>query len=738
MSIHIERLSVRNFGPLRELVLVPGNFTVIHGANEAGKTSTIDALVRGLRERVRPGNKKMLDGTRDGPGFNGEVELLLSPEDGEPLITLLREHPSLTRLFVVRDADPSLEGGRGWLTAIRDRLIGIDLERVDKRIRSAASLTPTGALRESRADERQRLAERLARLEGWIAGLPQVARLGEEMHQIDRQRIAARGRIEKLRLAERYERYRAARKTFLQIEAVTTRLTDLERYGEADLQRWHEAVGAVREAAALAKGADNEAHRLRDDLTLAREEERKRELAGERTDRLVSEASRADLEGLVSRARVARGAARLWTTWRTPLAIAATLLLLVAVGLGFLAVDPAATEGLFLLLIGAGAVAAAGLASGGAALIASSRISNAAAFEEQALARCGTILSRSTTLDDCFEQISALAGAAGRTSAEREGAAAHRRGIEQSLESAERLLGERNRQLDETQRRIAEVRERVKLSSLEELEEKLRAKIRAQSQLEETHRTLLTLLTTADAELPLDRQIEQLATEDPGLPPNPAELTVLERELEAWDIRVGDLRVEIKERREHGLATLGLDDLGAAEAEHEALTTALDKIDNETRGAALCLQALRELQQDFDRPLRDALGSSPHAAGNYLARMTDGRYRAAVLDGEGALEVTRADGSTLPVASLSRGTRDQLSLAIRLALARRLLGEPGFLVFDDAFLTSDPERRDSLTQALVEFAAEGWQIIYLTFDSQLRDRLAGLGASVVQLPGRPS
>ena len=80
MSVRIERLAIRDFGPLRELLLEPADVTVVFGPNEAGKTSCIDALVRALRDRVRSGNKKLIEGFREGPGFTGDIELKLSPE----------------------------------------------------------------------------------------------------------------------------------------------------------------------------------------------------------------------------------------------------------------------------------------------------------------------------------------------------------------------------------------------------------------------------------------------------------------------------------------------------------------------------------------------------------------------------------------------------------------------------------------------------------------------------------
>jgi uncharacterized protein YhaN len=83
---------------------------------------------------------------------------------------------------------------------------------------------------------------------------------------------------------------------------------------------------------------------------------------------------------------------------------------------------------------------------------------------------------------------------------------------------------------------------------------------------------------------------------------------------------------------------------------------------------------------------------------------------------------------------LSRGARDQVALAVRFALVRRLLGQPAFLALDDAFLSSDPTRREALADAFLELAREGWQILYFTFDPTLRDRLVGLGAKLIELP----
>lgn len=734
MSVRIERLSVRNHGPLRDLVLVPGDVTVVFGQNEAGKTSCIDALTTALRERVRPGNRKMLENLREGPGFQGEIDLLLSPEDGGPVVQLLRDHPSLARLFIVRDADASLEAGRGWLNAIRGRLIGIDLARVSERVRNAASIGPNDEPREARVDERQRLAERLSRLEGFLADLPAISRLLEECDQVERKRGAARDRVDKLRAAERYERFRLAQRAADTVESSRKSLSELERYGDDDLTAWREAVLAVREAAVVAKSAEHERHRLQDEQTLVAEELRKREIAADKARTQMADCVRRDLDGLVTKAKNARAAARLWALWRTPLALGGLLLLTLAVGVGIEAMSRGGTEEGVPLGLLAGASAVLGLLGAGLSIFATSRKNRSRSLAEEAVAACGAVFAKSGNLDECAAQIGNVTANAERAEAERSAAADKNRAADEAVRAAERVEDDRHRRLEEAQRLVADVRERVRLASIDMLEEKLRQRTQVASTLEEAHRTVHGLLGETDAELPLERRIEAIAVSDPAVAPDPHELAALERDLEAFDERLLALKGEISDRRDRALTAIGLPDLAAAGAERERLAEGIATIDAETRGGQLGLKALRELSLDIDRPLREALGTGPGAAGSYLARLTAGRYVSVVLDGEGGLAVERDDGTRFGTDSLSRGAKDQLALAVRVALVRRLLGEPGFLALDDAFLTSDAGRREALAAAFTDLAQEGWQILYFTFDAGLRDRLASQGARVVELP----
>ncbi|MBU6281621.1 AAA family ATPase, partial [bacterium] len=256
MTIRIRRLSIRDVGPLASFELEPGELTLVHGGNEAGKTSCIDAILAGLRGLVRPGARRMLDAGERGRGDEGGVRLELEPADGGALVALLHEHPSLARLFVVRDGDAALESGHGWLEAIRGRLSGIDLARVADRVRVQGGLTPGGALRAARATERDRARERLGRIDAFLADLPAIDGLLDDHARAERGREDDRARVERLRAAARWDAHRLVLRAGELLRASAGRVRELAELRDEDLGAWREAVSSLREAAALSKNAE--------------------------------------------------------------------------------------------------------------------------------------------------------------------------------------------------------------------------------------------------------------------------------------------------------------------------------------------------------------------------------------------------------------------------------------------------------------------------------------------------
>jgi hypothetical protein len=126
-------------------------------------------------------------------------------------------------------------------------------------------------------------------------------------------------------------------------------------------------------------------------------------------------------------------------------------------------------------------------------------------------------------------------------------------------------------------------------------------------------------------------------------------------------------------------------------------------------------------------------------ASRYLEKLTGGRYRRIWTPlAHDVLLVENGDGQSLPVDVLSRGTREQLFLSVRLALvatfARRGVNLP--MVLDDVLVNFDVGRAQRAAEVLTEFAAAGHQLLFFTCHEHIWDMLKGLDADCRRLPVR--
>ncbi len=209
---------------------------------------------------------------------------------------------------------------------------------------------------------------------------------------------------------------------------------------------------------------------------------------------------------------------------------------------------------------------------------------------------------------------------------------------------------------------------------------------------------------------------------------------------------------------ERGRVTTALEELqhrrGALVAERQALV-ALPGVADAAGEAAVYEEQLRAVERRRDRL---ALTSSillhaerrfreQHgpgfltAASAYLAAITGGRYDRLLIGEQNGNEPPRLEvlrhGRPVPVgAPLSRGTLEQIYVALRLALVdevdpHRLL--PLFL--DEALVNWDDDRVDGLLPLLA--ALQGRQAIFTTCHPALAARLGAVGAAVIATPGLP-
>lgn len=127
-------------------------------------------------------------------------------------------------------------------------------------------------------------------------------------------------------------------------------------------------------------------------------------------------------------------------------------------------------------------------------------------------------------------------------------------------------------------------------------------------------------------------------------------------------------------------------------------------------------------------------------ASRYFHHMTDGQYARVIAPlGENRLEVERAgSGERLETTALSRGTGEQLYLAMRLALARVYGSEAVLLplVADDILVNFDDDRARATVALLDLYASEGHQVLAFTCHRHLQGTFErhAPGAEIQRLP----
>jgi uncharacterized protein YhaN len=120
------------------------------------------------------------------------------------------------------------------------------------------------------------------------------------------------------------------------------------------------------------------------------------------------------------------------------------------------------------------------------------------------------------------------------------------------------------------------------------------------------------------------------------------------------------------------------------------------------------------------------------AASKLFDRFTAGRYVRVMAAGDSikTVSVERGDGALFSPQELSRGTREQLYLALRLAWieSRERQAEPLPLIFDDVLVNSDPVRQKEMARLLAALGRRR-QLIYLTCHPEMSKLLKQAGAA---------
>jgi uncharacterized protein YhaN len=217
----------------------------------------------------------------------------------------------------------------------------------------------------------------------------------------------------------------------------------------------------------------------------------------------------------------------------------------------------------------------------------------------------------------------------------------------------------------------------------------------------------------------------------------------LEHEWESLSSQLEDLDRGLKDALQRRGALVEQQRAAAAEHLLAAKQIELDVVDEQIKKAtrawreraavSLLLERIREDYEQHRQPetLKEASG--------YLSQLTGGKYtRIWTPLAHDILFVDQADGQPLPVQVLSRGTREQLFVSLRLALvaayARRGIQLP--MILDDVFVNFDAGRTRTACAVVRDFAKQGHQVLLFTCHEHVWRMFQELKVDARRLPSR--
>jgi DNA repair exonuclease SbcCD ATPase subunit len=189
------------------------------------------------------------------------------------------------------------------------------------------------------------------------------------------------------------------------------------------------------------------------------------------------------------------------------------------------------------------------------------------------------------------------------------------------------------------------------------------------------------------------------------------EQLALSRESEALERERAELQALVKVHGDESPPATE-DDLASANEERGEAARRLGVLEREERALRLVKDAAKRAREELavadEEIIRDCIE-------RVLPRLTAGRYAKADLNEGFEVETVSGDAhERASVDGLSVGAREQVALAMRLAMVEALSGdEPQLVVLDEALLGFDAERMKAACELLAEYA-ERHQIIIMT------------------------
>jgi uncharacterized protein YhaN len=169
------------------------------------------------------------------------------------------------------------------------------------------------------------------------------------------------------------------------------------------------------------------------------------------------------------------------------------------------------------------------------------------------------------------------------------------------------------------------------------------------------------------------------------------------------------------------------DEQSIEQSKKEALYARLNNAASEWAALAICRALLEKTRERYEKERQPKVIQS---ASDIIKRMTNGVYiRVLSPLGQQRFEMETSSEERKEVGVLSRGTREQLYLAIRFGLIKEYSGEPLPVIMDDILVNFDPKRVMEAAKSILELS-ETHQVLFFTCHPEIKDLFLGLNSQI--------
>ena len=691
----IKAIAIKNYGPIKSFTLTPGNFELIFGLNESGKTAIVEALTYILF-------KKSSVGLRYGKPKNISIEI---EDDGEfytlPAKKLNIELPQsdIANLLYVQASESSIYGPKGeasFWDGIKTMLSkigkGVPFTKLDGDIFEAVGLQPK---RVEWKREKQNLIQseerRRDELGMYLKKIDEIEKKEIELAHLVEKRASRKKELKEIENYKNYKRYQELlnmHNTYLEQK---TSLQEYQRYKYEYLTEWQELEAKKKSRSSNEKKLIE----VKEEINALEKE------IGE----LKKREEIIEIEGFKSCIAKAQQEVRETPIFYPIIGLAAATIILIVSLFNKIPLLPASVIFVISLVIFITFLLRKKVA-------------------KKILTERNRLLTKAKKI---FPEISNLAELADKIETTQEMKIRKETLIDEKQKLVAHLSSEGT--IASINKAISELRNKTGLAELSDLGEKIKRKRALDEELSKSSGKILGMLHEKD-EKKWERLIKGMKTECPEKEPDIALERDKKSELEKIQERIDELTREIKVFKEVQQTRFNITDDRSAFIEYDQLDKRLKNYALERKAALAARDILIKMSSEMDEFIQQII-KGEESLSAYFTLITD-RYKEVEVKDKNFVVTDKAD-KKFKIEALSSGAQDQLLLCFRLAALKRMYSKGTFLILDDAFIFADWNRRKKLAQLLKKFIDEGNQVIYLTSDDHTRDLFKEFGARVTTI-----